>query len=119
MVKLVVDNATGLTWQKSGSDSTMVFDDARTYVELLNTASYGGYTDWRLPTLKEAMTLMEREVKSDGLYIDSVFDRRQRWIWTANKRTSDKAWALFFFNGDCGYSNLNLRYNVRAVRSGQ
>ncbi len=114
--KLVVDDATGLTWQKSGSDNQMTFDEARTYFARLNATNYGGYNDWRLPILKEAMQLMERE-KIDALYLDSVFDRRQFWIWTVDKESAGRAWAVFFFGGYCYPGDVGVGGYVRAVRS--
>ena len=69
----VLDKATMLYWQKGGS-GTVNFAGARKYILRINSENYGGYNDWRLPTLKEAMSLIEPN-KSDGLYIDEVFDR--------------------------------------------
>lgn len=114
-VKLVVDNATGLTWQKGGSVSWVKFDEARAYVDSLNAINYGGYNDWRLPTLKEAMQLMERE-KNGDLYLASVFDRTQRWIWTANFKSAGVAWVVLFYDGNCDHDLVTLIYCVRVVR---
>lgn len=58
---IVFDAATGLTWQRSGSEMYFEYEDAQGYIQTLNSQSFGGYADWRLPTLREAMTLMEPE----------------------------------------------------------
>ncbi|MCB9501891.1 MAG: DUF1566 domain-containing protein [Deferribacteres bacterium] len=39
------------------------FEKAVVYIDSLNKANFAGYSDWRLPTLEEAMTLMEPEKK--------------------------------------------------------
>ncbi len=110
---VVFDKTTGLMWQQSGSENDMTFNDAEKYVRDLRLA---GYSDWRLPTLEEAMSLMESKKYGD-LYVDVKFDRKQRWIWTADKRTAGVAWVVYFGNGDCYYGSVDVLYDyVRAVR---
>ena len=112
----VVDRATGLTWQQSGSSKHMNFDQAQEYIDNLNNKRFLGYSDWRLPTLEEAMTLMEPEQKSGNLYIDPIFDQKQWWIWTADKESASDAWVVDFNAGSCDYRDvLDYRF-VRAVR---
>jgi hypothetical protein len=112
--KIVFDRATGLMWQQSGSTEYMNYEKAQAYVSQLNRENFGGYNDWRLPTLEEAMSLMEPK-KSGELYLDPVFDRKQYYIWTADKESAGRAWVVLFVNGYCG-RNVGGNY-VRAVRS--
>ena len=59
----VTDNVTGLMWQKStdlNGDGVINIDDKRSHAEALagaDTFSLAGYTDWRLPTIKESYSL--------------------------------------------------------------
>jgi hypothetical protein len=119
--QLVVDHATGLTWQQSGSQERKTYEQAKAYVDSLNHENYCGYSDWRLPTLEEAMSLVEREKKNDHLHIAPVFDQTQLWIWTVNiYYNAGNAWVVYFnTGGGCGYSNFGDYRDVRAVRSGQ
>jgi hypothetical protein len=64
----VRDETTGLTWQASPDttgDSPLTASDKLTWPQAqaraatLNAASYGGYTDWRLPTIKELYSLID------------------------------------------------------------
>jgi len=114
--QLVVDHATGLTWQKGGSKNIMTLEDAEIYVEQLNSENYCGYDDWRLPTLIEVMSLMEPQKKENVLHIDPVFDPKQRWIWTADKAHAVVGWMVDFDYGSCGRDHVAIsqRY-VRAV----
>ncbi|MDV7104562.1 DUF1566 domain-containing protein [Vibrio sp. TH_r3] len=50
----VTDNNTGLMWQQTPPSGKMSYDEAKAYVESLNI---GGYTDWRLPTIKESFSI--------------------------------------------------------------
>lgn len=93
----------------------MVYSDAQEYIKELNRQEFAGYSDWRLPTLEEAMSLMERE-KKNGLYIDPVFERKQEWIWTADKESASRAWVVSFDYGRCTRNALGYSDVVRAVR---
>ncbi len=113
---VVIDYATGLMWQQSGSSNSMTYAEAEKYVRDLNHQRFAGYNDWRLPTLEEAMSLMEPKKQGD-LYLDAVFDRRQRWIWTADKQSAGVAWVVIFSNGGCDGNDVASDYSsVRAVR---
>ena len=115
--KVVFDAATGLTWQQSGSANSMDFTAAERYVHGLNYKDFAGYDDWRLPTLEEAMSLMEREMKHDGLYINPIFDNIEGDIWTADEESASNQWQVFFYYGFCSSSSTDSY--VRAVRGGQ
>ena len=52
---------------------------AKDWISELNKRGYAGYHGWLLPTVEEAMSLMERGERR-GLHIDSVFDKKQSWI---------------------------------------
>jgi hypothetical protein len=112
--KLVIDHATGLTWQQSGSPDTRTYAEAEKYIRELNDERFAGYSDWRLPTLEEAMSLMEPK-KHGEMYIDPIFDNTQRYIWTADKFSAGAAWYVIFLDGGCYHSSLGS-YFVRAVR---
>jgi len=113
---LVYDGSTKLYWQRSSSEELLTYDEALAYVDNLNRVKFAGYTDWRLPTLEEAMSLMEREQKNGKLYINPVFDRRPTVIWTASKQAVDVVWYVDFNVGRCAFNVLGGGDPVRAVR---
>lgn len=72
----ITDNNTGLMWQKSpdtNGDGVILSDDKYSYHEALANASActtGGYSDWRLPTIKELYSLMQfsgEDISSESL----------------------------------------------------
>lgn len=115
--KMVVDYATNLIWQQIGSQNVTTFKDAEAYIVQLNAEKYGGYEDWRLPTLEEAMSLMESEKKNGDLFIAPVFDQTQKWIWTADKKSAALAWVVIYYYGMCSDVLPEIdSFYVRAVR---
>ena len=117
--QVIYDEATGLMWQRSGSDE-LTFGEAESYIKDLNKSDFAGYADWRLPTLEEAMSLME-PVKENGLSIHPIFDSEQRWIWTSDQQKDDEwwRWVVSFDGCTCGdYGYVDDFYVcMRAVRS--
>jgi len=85
-------------------------------VDYLNKNVFAGFNDWRLPTLEEAMSLVEREKKNENLNIAPVFDRKQWCIWTCDENNYDIKWSIYFDLNRIYYSNSYQCY-VRAVRT--
>lgn len=115
--KVVVDNATGLMWLQSGSRDQMSFDKVREWLDGLNQGQYAGFSDWRLPTIEEAASLMEPTESRYSLYIDVVFHRAQKYIWTSDKVSDRQGWAVDYFGGDINRVPLSYEAFIRPVRS--
>ncbi|GAK60917.1 leucine Rich Repeat domain protein [Candidatus Vecturithrix granuli] len=114
---VVFDRATGLLWQKSGSEGFLTYEQAEEYVDTLNREEFAGFYDWRLPTMPELMSLLEPKKQSNGLYINSVFNSNQTWCWSGDKRSSSSAWLVHFTTGDVGWCTMDDMNSVRVVRS--
>jgi hypothetical protein len=63
----VTDNITGLVWQQSPDTNgdgvinimdKMTWEEAQAYPSTLNAKKFGGFDDWRLPTIKELYSLI-------------------------------------------------------------
>lgn len=114
--EVIVDCATGLTWQKSGSSGEVTLNEAKEYVRTLNEEQYAGYSDWRLPTLEELASLLEPGKRS-GWYIDPVFDTTQATCWSTDQEVnSSDVWVIDFFDGIVASLNPRGNISVRAVR---
>ena len=116
---VVVDHATGLMWEKSGSEVFMWYEEVEAYIRDLNRKKFAGFDDWRLPTIDELASLLEPEKRTGGLYIDPVFDTKQRWCWTSDKRGSWSAWLVGFKYGSVRWYGVDNANYVRAVRARQ
>ena len=72
----VTDSKTGLMWTKNANiiGDTVLFHQALNYVNGMNEGNYSnfGFTDWRLPTLRELQSLIEyAEFSSEGHVLPS------------------------------------------------
>jgi hypothetical protein len=116
--KVVIDHATGLMWYQNGSDNYMKWNVVKQWVRGLNSRGHAGYSDWRLPTVEEAASLLESS-KSNGLCIDHIFSNTQEWIWTGDEYGSEGAWGVHFSSGLVFWVNFASEFYVRPVRSGK
>lgn len=106
----VADLITDLTWQKFGSAESHTWEEAKTYCADLEI---GGYADWWLPGVWEAMSLLDLEHPgvsfnvhyfsySSGTYwlsTESASDSSDAWSWMApsggiNRRRGEKTQKL-------------------------
>ena len=119
--KVVVDNTTGLMWHQSGTYDEILWDGAKEWAEGLNSKGYAGHHDWRLPTVDEAVSLLESSKINGDLYIDPVFSKKQDWIWTGDKFEyedgSEVAWGVIFSDGVVFRGFIYSHHYVRPVRS--
>ena len=120
---IVTDRQTGLQWQDDYSDNggavkSAKWIDAITYCENL---SLGGYSDWRLPNIRELLSITDRSREDPA--IDPVFQSvasSYYWSSTTVADGTDFAWYVNFYRGySFRYYDKNAIYYVRCVRGGQ
>ena len=87
----VLDNRTGLTWQRTpetNGDGKLTHADKLTWDELmaqpakLNAAKFGGFSDWRAPTIKELYSLFDARGIDPNPMQDSVSNGLRPFIDT-------------------------------------
>jgi hypothetical protein len=121
---VVIDHATGLVWQQSGSSDALASEEAPEYIEWLNGRLFAGASDWRLPTIEELASLIESRENVEGAYASELFDSEKWKLWSADLRPDgDKAyrWGVDFARGvvdddSVPAASAHLRW-VRGVRS--
>ncbi len=113
---VVEDRASGLSWQRSGSPYPLDWEYAQTYVADLNGNNFAGCADWRLPTIDELSSLLSKTPHGEDFCLEPVFDRRQKWLWSSDRRSFNAAWYVNVELGFVGWHDFSGYYFVRAVR---
>lgn len=113
---VVFDAATGLMWQKDGAPREMTVVMTENYITKVNQQQLAGFNDWRLPTVEEALSLMEAEAVNN-FHINPIFNQYKSFIWTADKTKSGKGILIYFYDGEVGTESFSFNAWVRLVRS--
>jgi hypothetical protein len=114
------DLKTGLEWQYE-SPGAMTWKAALEYADLL---SLGGKNDWRLPTLSDLETLLDRSVLHYALrpiMREEVPFRDTLSYWTATtfEDHTNNAWIIMFDGAYVLSYYKSNAYHVRCVRGRQ
>ena len=78
--KVVEDLNTGLMWQQTRPDSTYTQSKAISYCQNL---AYAGFSDWRLPTPEEFMTIFDHS-KNNPAVDTSKFPNMAEFFWSTD-----------------------------------
>jgi hypothetical protein len=95
---LITDNLTGLMWPGEPSADVLNWPDSLTYISRLNTGTYLGYADWRLPSINELESLLAAGVPMAGYWLQSQgFNVLSCCYWSSTSDahdTANSAWIL-------------------------
>jgi len=141
---MVRDNVTGLIWEMKNNNSYDIHDKDKTYkwldlqddgmdvqedfIAVLNTPpGFGGFTDWRLPTVQELSSIVDSGItyppNIEGPTIDlSYFSpTKPSAYWTSNNYAPDgwNAHIVWFSSGTVDETIKFVNCYVRAVRGEQ
>ena len=116
---VVRDNSSELVWQQYCHPDPLTWEEA---LRVADTLSVGGFTDWRMPNIKELHAIREQQEKGpcvDLLYFPCVNPTTTLWSSTTLiSQTNDQAWTL---KGDLGvitYDKKTLKLKLMCVRGG-
>jgi hypothetical protein len=125
----VTDIKTGLIWKKcfegqsslDCSDKGVVYtwQQALEQAQIINKGGgFAGYDDWRLPNVKELVSITEKQCVFPGINLILFPNTPSQKYWTsspvANK--SENAWYVHFDGGHSGYITKSTFNYVRLVR---
>jgi len=125
----ITDNATGLIWEKLTDDGTIhdwnnsyTWEQAFQRIADLNTANFGGYSDWRLPNVNELQTLTDYGTFNPAVSAafnsgDSFTQASFHWSSTSYAFPAF-VWIVDVFDGNVLANRDTDSAIVRAVRGG-
>ena len=143
---MVRDNVTGLIWEVKTDDGSVHdkdnqytwYDsnpetnggnagtpgdgtDTADFIKALNDANFGGFSDWRLPTVKELARIVDRGAYTPAINSEYFPNTVSSYYWssTTNADCTNYAWRVHFNGGNVSYYVYkSFSYRVRAVRGG-
>lgn len=117
--KVVLDNNTGLMWQQTIPTEEYTWEDALSYCDDL---TYAGYSDWRLPTPQELLTIIDNSRYDPAIDTTYFPDTPSETFWSSSTVETNGVWGVSFSKGSShnSYSKNSTGYpsllNVRCVR---
>lgn len=91
----VHDQVTGLAWQMDGSGH-MSYRKLERWRHSINQGDSAEGPAYRLPTIEEAMSLLNPEKNDSGFHIHPCFSTEQGYIFTADRRKPGGHWFIDF-----------------------
>ncbi len=120
---VTVDNRTGLMWVTNPNDAgiggTYTWENAITACE---TSVYAGHTDWRLPNIKELVSIVDYSRQSPSINTTYFLNTQSSYYWSsttyAYMSSTTFAWDVTFLSGGMGSGGKTDVNFVRCVRGG-
>lgn len=114
--KVVIDNNTGLMWQQTLPTSPDTWSNAGSYCNL----TYAGYSDWRLPTPNELLTIVDisKSPAIDMTYFPDMPGMKSFWCSSFNvgQVPIKRAWCVNFAHGGLETCDMSMSWYFRCVR---
>ncbi len=124
---MVKDNLTGLIWEMKTDDGTIhdqnkQFNksDTQAVTSELNSTKFGGFSDWRLPTIKELITIIDHDKLYPSAAVNTDYFPKlvaaPYWSSTNLAGGVNVGWAVNFNHGNPEFEYSKNVYRVMAVR---
>lgn len=121
-----VDNVTGRMWVTNPNDlSSGQYVSSGTYtwgqaIARCEGLNYAGYSDWRLPNIKELMSIVDYNRQGPSINTAYFLNTQSNYYWSSTTYMpgSTGAWNVFFSNGYMDGNGKTNSYYVRCVRGG-
>lgn len=115
--EVIIDQRTSLMWQRDGLDINSI-RTINKHIEELNKQKFAGFSDWRLPSMEEAMSLMEPEKNNKDIFLKPCFSKEQPFIFVAAQRKPGGYWFVDYKQGRAFWSSGTIPGGFgRLVRS--
>lgn len=114
---VLFDKATGLYWQRRGSEFPLNWREAKEYVHHLNEVEFSGIDNWRLPTAAELVTILRPPTVHRDFCADPLFAPEIHWLWSSDHCNGKTAWMADIVESYIGLLDLDGSAMVCAVAS--
>ena len=113
------DSTTGLMWQDN-SDAKSLELNWNDAIEYCQELTLDGYSDWRLPSIKELQTLVDISKYKPAIK-GGLDNTASYYYWSSSVHVSDssQAWVVHFGDGGTNHYKKAGKLYVRCVRVGQ
>ena len=126
---IITDSVTNTAWLPKDSwvdlGKWVDWEGAKAYARLMNQVYAGGFSDWRLPTKEEALSLYDAGLKQldweeKFIHIHPLFVGKCSYrIWTSDVDDNGNAFCLNLRDGGGNHIDKNSKdgYGARLVRA--
>lgn len=126
---MVRDNVTDLIWENktddggiNDKDNTYTWQEVQdVFIAQLNNEKFGGYSDWRLPTVMELSILVHADGVGPSINTAYFSNTISNFYWSSTTYGGilDNKWGVDYYLGNVYYLKNIAELYVRAVRGGQ
>ena len=110
--KIIIDNNTFLEWQQTTSNLEYSFTEAINYC---NNLIYAGYSDWRLPTPQELLSLSYEYLRPVQFFPNIYIN-----LWSSKTYVlSNTDQAFYYYYGSIHLDSTTSTHNVMCVRGNE
>ena len=112
---VIVDNNTGLIWEKSPSSGTYIWEETQNHCDDLNKEVFAGIDSWRVPNPLELLTIVDNSTSQQAT--NSNF-KRMAELWTSKSYEGESGTSAYYFSsffGSVSSKNKTERLKVLCV----
>ncbi len=117
------DNVTGLIWEvktnANRNNEYHWFQAQDRFIYQLNSQNFGGFSDWRLPEVKELSSIINRGIRNPAIDMTWFYKTGGGCYWSSSATQDWRSkWYITFQSGDHSYASVDTgkKCRVRAVR---
>ena len=121
----VRDNVTGVVWEGKNAveprsaGATMPYAAVAAYVNYVNSIALCGFTNWRLPTIHELLSIVHYGVSNPAINTEWFPNSTRERYWSSTPSvvsSSPQNWVMDFLDGDLDRVHRGSSVRVRLVR---
>ncbi len=126
---LVSDKETGLMWRQcvegvngeacdNGAPVELTWAEALLYPGSINKGGLAGFSDWRIPNIRELSTLAELQCVTPAMNLQMFVNAPSSHVWSSSPYHfyTHYSWYVDFNNGAATYDERIVKKHLRLVR---